>query len=266
MQGKTTRRFGIVPSAVKCCRSPSCGTPGGASSVVRGRSASGGAAERQPNADRENKMMVNRIAALYVLRNGPYYDLDGVDPWGLPDCDAREYRGPYPVVAHPPCARWGRYWSGGPMLARTDKAKKLGDDGGCFEHALWCVRRFGGVLEHPEASHAWKHYGLIVPPRSGGWVAAGDGVGWTCCVEQGHYGHPARKATWLYAAQVILPPLKWGSSGQRIQLEDRFYSADERRRAIRTGRCQRLSKRQRAETPIPFRDLLIGIARAKKDG
>jgi len=211
--------------------------------------------------------LVNRIAALYVLCDGPYYGLDNVEPWGLPDRDARDYVGPWPVVAHPPCARWGRYWSGGPMLANTPRAKKLGDDGGCFAHALWAVRRFGGVLEHPEASHAWHHFGLIRPPRSGGWVDAGDGVGWTCCVEQGHYGHLARKATWLYAAQAILPGLLWGSSGQRLRLDDGFHSAEERRRAIRTGRCQRLSRRQREETPIQFRDLLIGIARSvEKDG
>ena len=205
----------------------------------------------------------NKIAALYVLFNGPYYGLDNVEPWGLPERDARDYDGPWPVVAHPPCARWGRYWSGGPMLAGTVKAKKLGDDGGCFEHALWAVRRFGGVLEHPEASHAWRHFGLIRPPRAGGWVAAGDGVGWTCCVEQGHYGHPARKATWLYAAQVVVPSLRWGPSGKRLRLDDGFHSREERRRAIRTGHGQRLSHRQRQETPIPFRDLLIGIVSQK---
>lgn len=33
---------------------------------------------------------------------------------------------------------------------------------------------------------------------------------WTCCVEQGHYGHKCRKATWLLAAGVELPSLAWG--------------------------------------------------------
>lgn len=35
----------------------------------------------------------------------------------------------------------------------------------------------------------------------------------------------------------------------------------ERRRAIKTGVCQRLSKLQRLETPTEFRDLLISMAR-----
>jgi len=43
-------------------------------------------------------------------------------------------------------------------------------------------------------------------------------------------------------------------------LDEGFHSKEERRRAIRTGICQRLSKRQRTETPIPFRDLLLSIA------
>ena len=206
--------------------------------------------------------MVNQIAALYVLTDGPYYGLDGVEPWGLPERDARGYVGPWPVVVHPPCARWGRYWSGGPMLAGTARAKKLGDDGGCFAHALSAVRRFGGVLEHPEASHAWRHFGLARPPRGGGWVPAGDNIGWTCCVEQGHYGHPARKATWLYAAHVARPELSWGSSGQRLRLDSGYHTAAERRQATKSADACRLSKRECLETPVPFRDLLINIARS----
>lgn len=196
------------------------------------------------------------IAALYVETNGCYFGLPNVDPWDQ-QRDARLYAGPHAVVAHPPCQRWGRYWSGGPS-ARVRRAK--GDDGGCFAAALAAVRQFGGVLEHPEASHAWKAFGLVAPPRAGGWVNADFQGGWTCCVEQGHYGHRARKATWLYVSGVELPRLTWGSCGKKDRLDDGFHSAAERRRAVRTGICQRLSKRQRAATPLPFRDLLISIA------
>ena len=202
------------------------------------------------------------IAALFVQTGGCYFGLPDVDPWDA-QRDARLYAGPWPVVAHPPCERWGRYWYGGPQLHRLGRRLIKGDDGGCFAAALAAVRRWGGVLEHPEASAAWRAFDLLAPPRAGGWVAAGDGVGWTCCVEQGHYGHRARKATWLYAAGVrSLPSLRWGPSAACIRLDDGYHSAEERRRAVRAGACQRLSHRQRAATPLPFRDLLLDVARS----
>ncbi len=204
------------------------------------------------------------IAALFVERGGVYWDLDGVDPWDV-ERDARKYAGPYPVVAHPPCERWGRYWSGGPS---AKVRRTLGDDGGCFEAALAAVRLFGGVLEHPEASHAFKRFGLPIPPRSGGWLPLEDWNSklhwaWTCCVEQGHYGHPARKATWLYYVGREKPTeLIWGpSQGQR--LDEGFHSRAERDAARAAGipPRKRLSKAQNVATPIAFRDLLISIAR-----
>lgn len=208
------------------------------------------------------------IAALYVEKGGCYFGLPDVDPWDEAR-DARLYAGPYPVVAHPPCQRWGRYWGGSPT---TFPRLKKGDDGGCFAAALAAVRRWGGILEHPEASHAWRAFNLNLPPKSGGWVRA-DALcgfdGWTCCVEQGAYGHQARKATWLYACHTDLPTLAWGrAEGDFVQFEDGFHSAEERAaaraRAIKTGACQRLSHRQRAATPEPFRDLLLSIARTAR--
>jgi hypothetical protein len=199
------------------------------------------------------------IAALYVETGGVYFNLPDVDPWDAKR-DARLYAGPHPVVAHPPCERWGRYWHGGPNSERFPRERRTkGDDGGCFAAALSAVRIFGGVLEHPEASAAWAWFGLKTPPRHGGWVMSdwfGAG-GWTCCVEQGHYGHRARKATWLYANVPAVPSLIWGRSSATAKLDDGFHSAEERRRVG----VERLSRQERLATPVPFRDLLISIAR-----
>lgn len=89
------------------------------------------------------------VAALYVEADGAYFGLPYVDPWDEVR-DARRYDGPYPVVAHPPCQRWGKMWFGQPLtVKRTGVRKTLGDDGGCFAAALQAVRTYGGVLEHP---------------------------------------------------------------------------------------------------------------------
>lgn len=203
------------------------------------------------------------VAALFVETGGCYFGLPDVDPWDK-QRDARTYPGPWPVVAHPPCERWGRYWYGGPMLHKLGRRLTRGDDGGCFAAALSAVRSWGGVLEHPEASSAWAAHGLIEPPNAGGWVVADWHGGWTCCVEQGHYGHRARKATWLYAYGTELPSLTWGKSRSRVRLDQGFHSKEERRRAQRLGdlRSPRMPRRECAATPVPFRDLLLSIARS----
>lgn len=199
------------------------------------------------------------IAALYVETDGVYCGRDDVDPWDL-SRDARGYAGPHPVIAHPPCKRWGRYWSGGPS---AKVRRKLVDDEGCFDSALEAVRRWGGVLEHPEGTHAWRHAGLHLPPKHGGWIVADNHGGWTCCVEQGHYGHQSRKATWLYAFAVALPSLRWGKAHKLTRIDEGFHSSAERFEARAAGRkpAERIDARQRAATPAPFADLLISIAK-----
>ncbi len=128
------------------------------------------------------------------------------------------------------------------------------------------------------------------PCVGGGWCKA-DSHGWTCCVEQGSYGHRARKATWLYAVGVELPSLKWGTSQpvDARQMDQGFHSAEERRMFMRPPKdmspewrkkrmrwlerreaagfkvhCgpERMAKRERMATPIPFRDLLLSMARS----
>jgi hypothetical protein len=208
------------------------------------------------------------IAALYVQTDGAYFGVPGVDPWDEAR-DARSYDGPWPAVAHPPCQRWGRFWAGQPLwIKRTGERKALGDDGGCFAAALDAVRRWGGVLEHPAGSKAWDRFGLNKPPRAGGWVAAEfpgkHRHGWTCCVEQGRYGHYARKPTWLYAVGCDLPELAWGQSEARFpQWAIDKHGLDYCKRAGELAfQGGGVNSTARIHTPAAFRDLLIGMARS----
>ncbi len=192
------------------------------------------------------------IAALFVQENGGYYGLPDVDPW--PESrDARRYAGPWRVVAHPPCTRWCRLAG----LVEKRWGYKKGDDGGCFASALESVRRWGGVLEHPAYSAAWAFHGLTRPPTGGRWVDADAHGGSTCYVEQHRYGHPAKKATWLYACGVPLPELAWGllpdnASQSLVSWCGNHVKSGERR--------PRLGKRAANATPPAFRDMLISMA------
>jgi hypothetical protein len=202
------------------------------------------------------------IAVLFVETGGCYFGLGNVDPWDI-GRDARNYAGPHPVVAHPPCQRWGRFWHGS---TRKPHQFKLGEDQGCFASALTSVRNWGGVLEHPAHSKAFSFFGLSTPPARGGWVQADEFGGWACHVEQGHYGHMARKPTWLYAVRTERPELRWGAGEQRLHptaLERHGYE-----KARRIGVLAMVGGKNKAAirnaTPAPFRDVLLGIAQTAR--
>lgn len=190
------------------------------------------------------------IAALYVATDGIYFGIPDVDPWDITR-DARKYTGPHPVVAHPPCDRWCQ-------MAPVNQARyghKIGEDGGCFASALAAVRRWGGILEHPAVSLAWPTFRLQ-KPTAVGWQRCVDG-GWVAQVEQRHYGHRARKATWLYGYGIDPVPLKWG----RGDPPEAWISADRPRADLAARGIAQLSKKEAKATPIAFRDLLLSIAR-----
>ena len=120
------------------------------------------------------------------------------------------------------------------------------------------------MLEHPCDSHAWAHFNLNRPPRKGGWVKADSEGGWTCCVYQGHYGHLAGKATWLYANGTELPELRWGKCEQRLHptaLAKHGY-AKARRIGMMAMVGGKDKTRIRNATPPEFRDVLLAIARS----
>ncbi len=189
------------------------------------------------------------VAALFVQRDGCYYGLPDVDPWDEAR-DARLYAGPHPVVAHPPCSRWCRLAG----LVEARWGHKRGDDGGCFASALASVRRWGGVLEHPAYSEAWSTFGLPTPRPQGGWVRGMCG-GWSCHVEQGRYGHIAKKATWLYAVGTELPSLRWGTTGNETTSAFSWCGNGDDDRP-------RVGARAGSATPPEFREILLTMARS----
>lgn len=206
------------------------------------------------------------VAVLFCDPKGVYAGLPGVDLWDEAR-DARLYPGPWPVVAHPPCARWSR-------LAGFTEARfglKRGEDGGCFASALDSVRRYGGVLEHPAYSDAWSRFGLPRPNWKGGWTTSLLDDGASCYVEQGRYGLPVKKATYLYAVGVELADLLWGYTADSAgitpngehggidQWRDRFHGRVEQ---WLPGTHRGTHKGVTATTPPAFRDVLLGMARS----
>lgn len=196
------------------------------------------------------------VAALFVDARGAYAGLPDVELWDE-ERDARTYMGPHPVIAHPPCNRFCRF------AKQIEKVHghKVGDDGGCFYSALDNVRTYGGVLEHPAESLAWDIYGLPKPKSTGGWTYSFLDGGASCYVEQGRYGHPMRKATWLYAFGVELPDLRWGRTLDHEELGKYKWGSRLYKPAHDRDR-PRLPGRDHAATPVEFRDALIAIARS----
>lgn len=186
------------------------------------------------------------VAALFVQTGGCYFGLPDVDPWDEPR-DARRYAGPHPVVAHPPCDRWHQ------LSAVNNKrwGFVINKDGGCFMAALAAVRRWGGVLEHPAESRAFRFHGIPKPHR-GGWQRTLDGD-WVCEVDQAAYGHRARKRTWLLYSGLTAPPsLHWRRTSGTHQI-----GAFDRVKPV-------LPDSETSATPPLFRDLLLLMARTAR--
>lgn len=211
------------------------------------------------------------VAALYVDRLGPYVGRPDVDPWfidGLrpeqsrldfPEAfhfyrDAREYSGPHPVVAHPPCGPWGSL-----RHMRVPNRERRTGDADCMPFAVDAVRRFGGVLEQPKGSIAFREFGMPHPGESpDAWG------GYSIEVEQVRWGHPARKRTWLYLVGVTAPPnvppprapTHWVSGGRKRSRKGNG--------GVVPPGIKVCSAQQRRRTPPAFADWLISLAKAAR--
>ena len=161
------------------------------------------------------------VAALFVRKNSVYKTMPGVDAWDK-ERDARNLPGGESLVAHPPCAQWGRMsqWA---HVKPAEKALAL--------LALNLVEIWGGVVEHPWTSRLWDHT---------------EGLsGWLYTVDQQWFGHRAEKRTTLYISGIKpeqLPPIPY-SMGEPTQP------------------CQNMGKAERERTPPAFAAWLVEIAK-----
>lgn len=149
------------------------------------------------------------VAVLYVQERSTYHALD-CDPWPA-SRDARQYAGPGPIVAHPPCGPWGRLSH---MCVHQDRT--------LAPIAVGQVQRWGGVLEHPAHSKLFAHMGLPLP----GWLPDDHG-GITIEINQASWDHDALKPTWLYIVgrpadmpafppRVVRDPLAYVTRGRKL--------------------------------------------------
>lgn len=156
--------------------------------------------------------MLSLCAALFVRPSSVYKTILGVDCFDI-ERDARTFAGTCPVIAHPPCRAWSRL---------RHLAKPRPDEKQLAFWAVECVRRNGGVLEHPSGSLLWAEAGL--PPLVSG---ARDAFGgFSFAVDQSWFGHRAPKRTWLYVCGVdpmSLPvlPFHLGIAVGRVELQGR---------------------------------------------
>ena len=112
---------------------------------------------------------------------------------------------------------------------------------------------------------------MPIPGRAGEWTGTLLDEGWSCYIEQGRYGFPVRKATWLYAVGTELPPLRWG----RVNAYGEFTwmrKPGARPRVASPRNLGRIDgwrdewahgyKTATSITPPAFRDVLLAMARS----
>ena len=151
---------------------------------------------------------MEKISILCADTNSNYKQIPNLDVWDRAR-NAYNFTGSNPVITHAPCSQWSRLRG----LAHENQLEK--------DLAFFClekVKNNGGIFEHPEGSIFFKTAG-IKP---------------TIIIDQGNFGFPAQKRTWLYFSRcnpLPLPPPVY--SGYQISVNN-------------------MSSKRRSETTFPL--------------
>lgn len=192
---------------------------------------------------------MQRVAILFARADSVYKTLPGCDVYDI-DRDALTFSGGMPVVAHPPCRAWGRL---------RHFAKPRENEKALAHFAVEQVRRYGGVLEHPESSTLWPAAGLPVPGQRDNFG------GWTLPIHQFWWGHRAQKRTLLYIvgcepSEIPSIPIQLGVSDCVIRLDKRRPDGSHIRKGDPDWR-RPLNPAEREHTPPALAAWLVELAR-----
>lgn len=124
------------------------------------------------------------ITALFVRKDSIYKQL-GIDCYDIAR-DSYNFKGNNVIIAHPPCRLWGRLRK----LSTAPSCERI-----TAYFAIECIRKNGGILEHPESSILFKS----ILPKPGSIDSFG---GFTIKVNLHDFGFKAKKPTYLYVCGI----------------------------------------------------------------
>ena len=179
-------------------------------------------------------MNLRPISALFVSGRSIYKHLPGVEAFDRKR-GVQSFDGKTPIIAHPPCRCWSKYFASQARPVDREAEMELG------RWAVRTVMQCGGVLEQPAKSALWEACQLPGPgDRS-------DPFCYTVYVEQSWFGFPTPKPTWLLVCGV--PPGSLPAPPMRLMNHSRMS-------------FNRMSQFNRSRTLQSFAGYLCQIARA----
>lgn len=143
--------------------------------------------------------MSKRIAILCANEDSEYFKFEGLDIY-TQKRPISEFKGGMPIIAHPPCAQWGKFkWRSKKDI--EDKMLALQ----CIEH----LAENGGIMEHPASSDIWKRN---FPEGTRMYK-----------IHMSDWGYKAKKETILafYQVKPITMPIQFNAIQGRIELMDK---------------------------------------------